>query len=56
MDREYEKALELLGAHKPSLVIVQHTSRLALAGEYGALKRSRIVKQGDNSLSFYEPA
>ena len=53
LDREYSQVLELLGARKNGLVIVQHASRFVLAGEYGALQRSRVVKQGDNSLSFY---
>jgi 16S rRNA (guanine(966)-N(2))-methyltransferase RsmD len=34
--------------------IVQHPPRQVLADEYGPLRRSRIVKQGDNWLSFYE--
>ena len=34
----------------------QHASREKLADEYGALRRTRIVKQGDNSLSFYSAA
>jgi 16S rRNA (guanine966-N2)-methyltransferase len=52
--REYGEALSLLGERNPQLVIAQHASRISLADEYGALKRSRVVRQGDNSLSFYE--
>jgi len=54
LEREYAQVLALLGTRKSELVIVQHASRFALGEEYGALRRSRVVKQGDNSLSFYE--
>ncbi|MBM3785250.1 MAG: 16S rRNA (guanine(966)-N(2))-methyltransferase RsmD [Acidobacteria bacterium] len=47
---EYDAALAK--AHAP-LVIAQHSSTHALANSYGPLTRYRIVKQGDNSLSFY---
>jgi 16S rRNA (guanine966-N2)-methyltransferase len=52
---EYDLALEILGSGQSSLVIVQHASRHELAERYGRLARTRIVKQGDNSLTFYEP-
>lgn len=55
MQREYLACLQLLGENPPLLVIAQHDSRLALSDIYGRLQRSRIVKQGDNSLSFFEP-
>lgn len=54
LEQEYGQILALLGAKHRGLVIVQHASRLALEEEYGALRRARVVKQGDNSLSFYE--
>jgi hypothetical protein len=34
---------------------VQHDKRLALAESYGGLKRVRVVKHGDNTLSIFEP-
>ena len=52
-EREYGAALELLAQTPPSLAIVQHSVRFLLAEEFGALRRTRIVKQGDNALSFY---
>jgi 16S rRNA (guanine(966)-N(2))-methyltransferase RsmD len=52
-EREYQLALEALGGNPPALTIVQHSVRFALAGEYGPLVRGRMVKQGDNALSFY---
>jgi 16S rRNA (guanine(966)-N(2))-methyltransferase RsmD len=56
LELEYAQVLDLLGARKNEMVIVQHASRFALVDEYGALRRSRVVKQGNNSLSFYESA
>ncbi len=52
-EREYGAALELLAQTPPSLTVVQHSVRFVLADAYGALRRTRIVKQGDNALSFY---
>jgi 16S rRNA (guanine966-N2)-methyltransferase len=54
-DREYSDALEILGRTAPALVIAQHAARFPLGDAYGALQRKRILKQGDNALSFYEP-
>jgi 16S rRNA (guanine966-N2)-methyltransferase len=54
LEREYGLVLETLGERKNMLVIAQHASRFSLADEYGAMKRTRLLKQGDNSLSFYE--
>jgi len=54
LEGEYERALRVLGEAPPPLVIVQHTIRLALKEEYGRLRRVRLLKQGDNALSFYE--
>ena len=53
--REYEQSLQALGARPPSLVIVQHSTRLTLRQAYGGLERTRELKQGDNVLSFFEP-
>lgn len=38
---------------KAPLVIAQHASREKLEDVYGKLVRYRMVKQGDNTLSFY---
>ena len=56
--KEYDDALRALGAEPaPSLlVIVQHHSKFLLAESQGALTRFRQLRQGDNTLSFYEPA
>jgi 16S rRNA (guanine(966)-N(2))-methyltransferase RsmD len=52
-DREYGDVMRLLGGMTPSMVIVQHSTRLKLEEKYGSLARYRILKQGDNALSFY---
>jgi 16S rRNA (guanine966-N2)-methyltransferase len=52
--KEFDAALTALAGTAAPLVIMQHPPRQELAEEYGALRRVRIVKQGDNWLSFYE--
>lgn len=54
-EREYGKALNILGEKPPALVVAQHASRFALEERYGNLRRIRVLRQGDNSLSFFEP-
>jgi 16S rRNA (guanine966-N2)-methyltransferase len=49
-EREYE-AWRLPASAR--LVIVQHDARRKLAGSYGGLRCGRVLKQGDNALSFY---
>ena len=53
LEHEYEKALLALADEPPGLVIAQHSSRFAIKESYGALKRTRVVKQGENTLSFF---
>jgi 16S rRNA (guanine966-N2)-methyltransferase len=53
LEREYTAALELLAQAPPGLTVVQHSIRLELPGEQGALHRLRLVRQGDNALSLY---
>jgi 16S rRNA (guanine(966)-N(2))-methyltransferase RsmD len=54
-ETEYAEAMAILGEAPPPLVVVQHYSRFALADEFSGLHRTRTLKQGDNSLSFYRP-
>jgi len=56
-EQEYGLCLERLGQSGHPLVIAQHTSKFThhLHERYGVLQRVRILSQGDNSLSFYEP-
>ena len=53
MSKEYEAAMSALDLAKTPLAIAQHSSRENLPDAYGSLKRYRMIKQGDNSLSFY---
>ena len=50
---EYAAALELLAAAPPALVVAQHSIRQVLPETAGPLRRIRVVKQGDNALSFF---
>ena len=56
-ETEYVRCLEALGGTPQPLIVVQHASKFTghLKEQYGALRRVRLVSQGDNSLSFYEP-
>jgi 16S rRNA (guanine966-N2)-methyltransferase len=56
LEKEYGPALEVLGKAAVGLIIVQHDRRLKLDDVYGTHTRGRVTKQGDNCLSFYEPA
>jgi 16S rRNA (guanine(966)-N(2))-methyltransferase RsmD len=52
--QEYEDALLALSATACSLVIAQHASRFQMADVYADLMKARVLKQGDNTLSFFE--
>jgi hypothetical protein len=52
---EYEACFLALAEKPPPLVIAEHTSRISLKPAYGPLVRTRVLKQGDSSLSFYSP-
>jgi len=54
MEAEYASALAVLSETAPGIVIVQHSIRYDPGAEHGRLHRTRVVKQGDNALSFYE--
>jgi 16S rRNA (guanine966-N2)-methyltransferase len=54
MIKEYDASMAALDGSETPLVIVQHSSHFAPQEEYGRLRRYRVIKQGDNSLSFYE--
>ncbi|MEO5926661.1 MAG: 16S rRNA (guanine(966)-N(2))-methyltransferase RsmD [Bryobacteraceae bacterium] len=53
LENDYSIVLHALEGS--SLVIAQHDVRFNLADKYGQLHRTRTLRQGDNSLSFYEP-
>jgi 16S rRNA (guanine966-N2)-methyltransferase len=51
---EYGLALDALGRiARDMIVIAQHSSRLELPETAGTLHRTRTVRQGDNTLTFY---
>lgn len=52
---QYNVLLLALSRIGCALAVAQHPSRLSLEEEYGRLRRQRVLRQGDNSLSFYEP-
>ncbi|HWQ52377.1 MAG TPA: 16S rRNA (guanine(966)-N(2))-methyltransferase RsmD [Bryobacteraceae bacterium] len=52
---EYSAAMRALAADPPALVVMQHSVRFTPQESYGALARTRTLKQGDNALSFYKP-
>lgn len=52
-DREYDALFDTLGKVAPPLSIVQHSVRFSLEEHYGHIARTRILKQGENALSFY---
>lgn len=57
--QEYEATLNLLGAAQSgllaagALVIAEHRRKERLEERYGRLERTRLLEQGDASLSFY---
>lgn len=59
-EAEYAGTLSFLGSARgremlapDALVIVEHNKKMKLAARYGALKHTRLVKQGDATLSFF---
>jgi 16S rRNA (guanine966-N2)-methyltransferase len=56
LESEYGLLLQLLGDNPPELVIAQHSVRLTLPKTCGRLMCMRVVRQGDNALSFFGPA
>lgn len=54
--KEFPGALEALSQGSSRLVIIQHSAkRFSMPEQSGGLRRVRIVTQGTNALSFYEP-
>src|SRR5256885_5970890 len=50
LDAEYESTMEAINA---ALVLVQHDIRRVLNESYGKLRRARVLRQGDNCITFY---
>jgi len=51
---EYSSSVVSLSGTNCKLIIAQHPSRLVLEDAYGTFRKTRVLRQGDNSLSFYE--
>jgi len=58
--RDYARVLEFLGSAKlltaSGIVVAEHRRSLDLPEEIGALRRYRVLRQGDAALSFYRSA
>jgi 16S rRNA (guanine(966)-N(2))-methyltransferase RsmD len=50
---EYADSLNALATTNVHLAIAQHPSKLVLEERYGRLQKVRVLRQGDNSLSFF---
>jgi len=55
--QDYLPALEILGSSQllknDGLLVVEHHHKTSLPEQLGTLRRTRVLKQGDSSLSFY---
>jgi 16S rRNA (guanine966-N2)-methyltransferase len=57
---DYEDVLDYIGEHATRMLsaggvmIVEHHRKKELKEEFGALRRDRMLKQGDSCLSFYK--
>lgn len=52
--KEYADSLLAISQTNCPLAIAQHASNLTLESHYGRLQKTRVLRQGDNSLSFYQ--
>jgi 16S rRNA (guanine(966)-N(2))-methyltransferase RsmD len=53
LEAEYPASLNALAGTPCELAIAQHAARFTLDEQYGRLRKTRLLKQGDNALSFY---
>ena len=59
-DTDYLPLLEIFGTNSSALLtesgllVVEHYHKNKLAEELGQIRRTRVLKQGDSALSFYE--
>jgi 16S rRNA (guanine(966)-N(2))-methyltransferase RsmD len=54
LEGEYLSTLEALSAARCGFVVAQHATRFVLEEQYGLLTKTRVLRQGDNCLSFFE--
>ena len=50
---EYEASLTAISQSNCRLAVAQHSSRIVLPEQFQTLNKTRVLRQGDNSLSFY---
>jgi 16S rRNA (guanine966-N2)-methyltransferase len=50
---EYREGLLAVSAARCPYAVAQHVSNFTLEERYGDLRKTRVLKQGDNSLSFF---
>lgn len=53
LEAEYQGILKILGERPPRLVVVQHSTRFDPGERHGSLARVRLLRQGENALTFY---
>jgi 16S rRNA (guanine966-N2)-methyltransferase len=54
LEREYTALLDRIAEIRPPLAVIQHSVHRVLPETHSGLACTRVVKQGDNVLSFYE--
>jgi 16S rRNA (guanine(966)-N(2))-methyltransferase RsmD len=54
-EREYGAAMDALENSPCRLIIFQHSIRLETPEHFGGFERFRVLRQGDNALSFFRP-
>jgi 16S rRNA (guanine(966)-N(2))-methyltransferase RsmD len=54
-EREYGAAMEALEHSPARLIIFQHSIRFQTPEQFGGFERYRLLRQGDNALSFFQP-
>lgn len=55
-DKQYDLSLEVAATLAPRLLLVQHDAKRQLPERCGGMSRVRVLRQGDNSITFYRPA
>jgi 16S rRNA (guanine966-N2)-methyltransferase len=54
LEREYTALLDRIAEMHAPLAVIQHSVHRVLPETHSGLSYTRVVKQGDNALSFYE--
>lgn len=52
---EYAAVLTRLGSSRAKLLLAQHDARFDPGERHGRFARVRVLRQGDNAISFYRP-